>query len=244
MIGARVKVGIISAINAQKSKINWGASPVDAYVRFLRSTGAEFDYVGYEATLGQLPETPEECDAYVITGSPSGAYDSDPWIVALREFIREGAAAGCKFVGICFGHQILAQALGGEVQKANVGWGLGLKRQAVIAQKPWMKGQQEKMDLYFAHQDQVIVLPPGAELLGGSDFCPIGMYAIDEQILGIQGHPEFTERHIRDVIVQRELHGFQDEAQAAEASLQYGQPDGEMVAKWIVNFLSLNEGEQ
>jgi GMP synthase (glutamine-hydrolysing) len=234
-----MKLGILSAINRAESKVSWGGSPIDAYVRFFRSTGAVFEAVGYEAAQGQLPASPGECDAYVITGSPKGAYDSDPWIGALTHFIRDGVQAGKKFVGICFGHQILAHALGGHVEKSEKGWGLGLKTFELTQSKPWMDGRPRQMTLYFAHQDQVKQLPPDAELLAGSHFCPIGMYTIRDQIFAIQGHPEFSQSIMRDIITTRKNNGNGAVAKAAEASLEDGTPDNQMVAQWAVNFLGL-----
>jgi GMP synthase-like glutamine amidotransferase len=187
----------------------------------------------------EFPAAPDECDAYVITGSPRGAYDSDPWISDLMQFIRDGVQAGKKFIGICFGHQVLAQALGGHVEKSEKGWGLGLKTLEISQAKPWMNGQQGQMALYFAHQDQVKRLPPDAELLGGSEFCPVGLYTIQDQIFGIQGHPEFSRSIMSDIVKRQKLNGDVAVAAAAEASLEAGTPDDLIVAHWIVNFLGL-----
>jgi GMP synthase (glutamine-hydrolysing) len=232
-----VKLGIISAIKAEESKIDWGGSPVEAYARFLQNAGASFEVAGYAAAYGELPATADAHDAYIITGSPSGAYDQDPWITELKRFIRAGYAAKKKFVGICFGHQILAHSLGGRVEKSKKGWGLGLKTHNLHKVKPWMEGAPGQLSLYFAHQDQVERLPANAETLGGSEFCPIGMFAIADQILGIQGHPEFTASQMRDVLKQRRLNGYERDAEEAEATLREGLPDGQMVGRWIVNFL-------
>ena len=234
-----MKLGILSAIDPVESKVNWGGSPIDAYVRFFQSTGAAFESEGYEAAQGQLPASPGECDAYVITGSPKGAYDSDPWIADLTRFIRDGAQAGKKFVGICFGHQILAYALGGHVEKSEKGNGLGLMTYEISQSKPWMDGRPQQITFYFAHQDQVKRLPPDAELLGGNEFCPIGLYTIRDQILGIQGHPEFSLSIMRDIITMQKNNGNVAVAKAAEASLEGGTPDSQMAAQWVVNFLGL-----
>ncbi|NCF69312.1 MAG: hypothetical protein GWP61_25450 [Chloroflexi bacterium] len=233
-----MKVGILNAINPHESKVNWGGSPVDAYIRFLQSVDAPFEYEGYEAALGQLPASPFECEAYVITGSPRGAYDADPWIADLMQFIPEGIEAGQKFAGICFGHQVLAQALGGRVQKSEKGWGLGLKSLEINETKPWMNGQANggSLSLYFAHQDQVQELPPGAELLGGSEFCPIGLYSIADQVFAVQGHPEFTLEIMQDILARKD--SDDDVLEAAASSLNNGTPDGRLVAQWIVNFLA------
>jgi GMP synthase-like glutamine amidotransferase len=100
-----------------------------------------------------------------------------------------------------------------------------------------MEGAPGQLSLYFAHQDQVERLPANAETLGGSEFCPIGMFTITDQILGIQGHPEFTASQMRDVLKQRRLNGYERDAEEAEATLRQGRSDGRMVGRWIVNFL-------
>ncbi len=239
-----MNLGIISAIKAQESRIDWGGSPIEAYARFLKSAGASFEYTGYEAAHGQLPTTADAHDAYIITGSPSGAYDNDAWIAELKQFIRVGYEEKRKFVGICFGHQILAHSLGGHVEKSEKGWGLGLRTHTLQKVKPWMVGAPGQVTLYFAHQDQVKHLPANAESLGGNAFCPVGMYTIADQVLGIQGHPEFTESHMRDVLKQRRLQGFVRDAEIAEATLQKGTPDGQIVGRWIVNFFDFGNNSQ
>jgi len=235
-----MKVGILNAINPDESTVNWGGTPVDAYIRFFESVDAPFEYTGYEVTQGQLPKSTGECEAYVITGSPRGAYDSDPWIGDLSQFIRDGAKDGKKFAGICFGHQILAEALGGRVQKSEKGWGLGLKSFEIRVPKSWMNGDTGHASLYFAHQDQVIELPPDAELLGGNGFCPIALYTIRDQILGVQGHPEFSQSIMQDILSREKLGRDDDVVKTAESSLADGKPDGRLFAQWIVNFLTFD----
>jgi GMP synthase (glutamine-hydrolysing) len=95
---------------------------------------------------------------------------------------------------------------------------------------------QDPPSLYFAHQDQVLELPPGAELLGGSEFCPVGIYSIDDQVFAVQGHPEFTRSIMQDILARKD--GDEDLLQTAESSLEDGTPDGQLFAQWIVNFLT------
>jgi GMP synthase-like glutamine amidotransferase len=232
-----MKLAILNAINPEKSRVNWNGTPVDAYIRFLNRVPHTFTITGYNVALGEFPATPEAYDAYVITGSPSGAYESDPWIGELSDFIRASYQLGKKLVGICFGHQILAHSLGGHVEKSKKGWGLGLKPFAVNATKPWMSTPTAQCSLYFAHQDQVINLPPEAEHLGGNDFCPNAMYAIGDQVLGVQGHPEFTQSIMQDIFTrQRDLQET-EMFKTAVSSLENGRPDNQLFAQWIVNFL-------
>ncbi len=233
-----MKLGILSAIHPEESQVNWGGSPVDAYIRFFQSAGGRFEFVGYQVALGQPPESPDECDAYIVTGSPRGVYDDDPWIAPLAQFLRDCYAAGKKLIGICFGHQMLAHALGGQARKSEKGWGLGQKRIEVSGERPWMAGDNGSINLYFAHQDQVTSLPPGAELLGGNDFCPIGFYDIGEQVLAIQGHPEFTAGIMEDILSRKEGHIDDELYREAVSSLDNGRPDGQQVGRWMVNFLT------
>ncbi|MCA9936779.1 MAG: hypothetical protein KC415_22745 [Anaerolineales bacterium] len=235
-----MKVGILNAIHPNESEVNWQGTPVDAYIRFFQSVNAPFEFVGYGVAQGQFPASPTECDAYVITGSPKGAYETEEWIITLLQFIRDAYAAGGKLVGICFGHQILAQALGGRVEKSEKGWGFGAKAFTVTTEKPWMSAYQSTCSLYFAHQDQVMELPPKAELLGGNDFCPNAMYEIDGRVLGVQGHPEFTPAIMDDISVgmagKMEQTGFE----TAVKSLHHTQPNNQLFGEWIVNFLAAN----
>jgi GMP synthase-like glutamine amidotransferase len=234
----KLRVGILNAIHPQRSVINWGGTPIDAYIRFFQSVEAPFEFTGYEVAQGQMPDSPEACDAYVITGSSNGVYDLDAWIPQLMQFIRDSYNAGKKLVGICFGHQILAHALGGHAEKSEKGWGLGLKTFTVSQTKPWMTSVPGECSLYFAHQDQVMTLPPQAELLGGNAFCPNAFFVIADQVLGIQGHPEFSKPMMDDLLapMAAELESVVHET--AVISLTQGIPDNKLVGQWLVNFLT------
>lgn len=237
-----MKIGILTAINPLTSDINWQGSPAAAYISFLQSGGgAAFTYTSYDIVLNQFPDSVAECDAYLITGSPRGVYDDDPWIAQLMQFIRDSYAADKKLIGICFGHQVLAHALGGHTEKSDKGWGLGLRQFAITRHKPWMTAPAEAYSLYFAHQDQVLHLPAAAELLGGNDFCPHAMFVLGDQVLGVQGHPEFTKPMMQDILAGKN-DGVSPELLAeAAVSVQTKAPDNAIFAQWIVNFLRLPE---
>ena len=235
-----IQVGILNAIHPQKSVINWGGSPTDAYIRFFQNAGGPLVFTGYEVAQGQLPASLDECDAYVITGSSNGVYDLDAWIPDLIQFIRDSYQAGKKLVGICFGHQILAHALGGHAEKSVKGWGLGLKSFSISQPKPWMTDVPEECMLHFAHQDQVVTLPPQAELLGGNAFCPNAFFVIADQVLGIQGHPEFSRSMMDDLLAPMRKELAPEVHETAVASLSQGTPDNELVGQWLVNFLTID----
>ncbi|MCP5097431.1 MAG: GMP synthase [Chloroflexi bacterium] len=232
-------IGILNAIHPEGSRVNWQGTPVDAYIRFFQSVNAPFTYTGYAVTQGKLPDSVDACDAYVITGSPKGVYDSDLWIAELAQFIRDSYQAKKKLVGICFGHQILAHALGGHAEKSEKGKSFGYKQFDIYGEKSWMTTKPDTCGLYFAHQDQVVKLPPGAERLAGNAFCENMMYTIDNRALGIQGHPEFTNEIMQDLLPGVEKDAPGEFYETAVSSLKNSSPDNQLMGEWIVNFLSL-----
>jgi len=233
-----MKLGILDALSSPElNHIHWHGSPTGTYIHFLESVNAPFTYAAYDVSKGEFPATIDECDAYLITGSIKGAYENDEWITTLIQFIRDCHTAGKKLVGICFGHQILAHALGGKTEKSAKGWGLGLKTFDIFNPQPWMNGTPANCSLYFSHQDQVVQLPPDAKRLGGNNFCENAFFAIGDQVLGIQGHPEFTPDIMQDILAKPKETADPVVQETAVRSLQNGLPDNERVAHWIVNFL-------
>ena len=147
------------------------------FERFFDGLRADLDYRYYQVQDGELPGQPTECDAYLITGSRASAFDDLPWINPLLDWIRGFHLARAKIIGICFGHQIIARALGGRVERSLRGWGLGA-RDLQLIQNPaprWLSGTDRRsFRLLYSHQDQVVMAPHGAVILAGDPFCPIG----------------------------------------------------------------------
>lgn len=151
-----------------------------------------------------------------------------------RRLLREIIARERPYVGICFGHQLLAQ-LGGRVARSPAGWGVGVKSYEVVEQRPWMTPRVDKVALIGSHKDQVVELPPGAELLFRSDYCPFGGFAIGERAWMIQVQPEFVPPLADHLLAGRvELIGA-ERVSAARATL--GNPlDRHLLARWIQEF--------
>lgn len=197
--------------------------------------GARFSY--YRAHQGELPVSAAECDAWVCTGSRYSVYDEHAWIDALFSFVRRIEKSGTPFAGICFGHQVLAHALGGEVAKAEQGWGVGVLPLEVIKNEPWMSPLKPLVRIQHMHQDQVQRLPEGSVLLGRSAHCEVGMFRVGETMLGIEGHPEFTPEFAEALIRARQAGIGAEKSDAALRSLR-GPNDGPLVGRWIARFLS------
>jgi len=208
----------------------------EIFADFFAPIEAAVEWRVYDVGAGESPAVLDECDAYVITGSRASAYEEQGWIDGLKVLIRDLYRAGIPLVGICFGHQVVAAALGGRVVKAPSGWGVGPHRVTIERREDWMEPYEPRIDLLYLHQDQVVELPPGAVLLGSSEHCPIAIYRVDQQILCLQGHPELSRQFLAAVLAhRRELIG-PAKVEAALAALSA--PMHELlVAGWIGRFL-------
>ena len=201
----------------------------------LLSVDPDLDIVDYDARVAVPPQV--DCDAYVITGSRHSVYDALPWISELADFLGRARAAGAKLLGICFGHQLLAHFFGGEVRPAEAGWAVGVHASRVLKSQPWMAGApRQAFALLSSHKDQVVKLPDGAELYAGNDFCPLAGYVIGDEVMTVQGHPEFAKAYSRDLMAYREeILGPQTYA-AGLASLDEEIHPG-VFARWMVDFI-------
>jgi GMP synthase-like glutamine amidotransferase len=199
---------------------------------FQRLLGPGFEVESFDVQSGVLPAA-DGHNAYLITGSPAGVYDPLPWIAPLEQFIRD--AGDAKMVGICFGHQVMAEALGGKVEKSDKGWGTGLHRYTIVRSEPWIDAAGT-IAIPASHQDQVVVQPPNTEVVAASDFTPFAALAwTDRPAISFQFHPEFSPGFAKALI--RKRHDAVPTPEAAIASLD-APNNSAVVAGWIRNFLN------
>jgi GMP synthase-like glutamine amidotransferase len=187
----------------------------------------------YDVAAGDYPARVEDHDAYLITGSPAGVYEDLPWIGRLATFLQL-ARGRAKLVGICFGHQIMAQAFGGHVEKSARGWGVGLQTYPIVRHEPWMDGVS-LVSVPASHQDQVVLQPPGTALIASSTFTPYAALAwADGSAISFQFHPEFSPAYAKALIEHR--YDRAPDPDAAIASLDAPNDNGR-VGAWIGRFL-------
>ena len=229
-----MKLGILQTGAPPAGLDHFGGYPA----MFTRLLGeAAYDYAVYDVQAGHLPESADACPAYIVTGSASGVYEDLPWIAPLTAFLQQ-ARGRAALVGVCFGHQVMAQAFGGKVIKSPNGWGQGAHRYDVRRNEPWLAGART-ITLPASHQDQVVELPPGAEVIAASEFSPFGMLAWrDQRAISLQLHPEFESDYAIALAETRRGNGLSDaEVDHAVASLREPN-DRAAAAGWIRAFLA------
>lgn len=187
-----MKIGILQTGHAPDELRPVVGDVNNLFERLLADQG--FTFETYAVVDGDFPNSPEDCDGWLITGSKHGAYEALPWIAPLETLIRDVYRIGRPLVGICFGHQIIAQALGGKVEKFQGGWAVG--RQTY----DW---QGEQISLNAWHQDQVVQRPADATPIASNKFCENAALVYGDRVFTLQAHPEFDATFINGLIEVR-----------------------------------------
>ena len=164
----------------------------DMFVKLLDGNG--FTFKTWKVVEGEFPQSVNDADGWLITGSRHGAYEDHPWIPPLEDFIRGAFAAHVPVVGICFGHQIVAQAMGGKVERFAKGWSVGATDYDFDG---------DKITLNAWHQDQVTKAPAGAKVVASSPFCENAALLYDNRAFTVQAHPEYGPEFIAGLMETR-----------------------------------------
>jgi GMP synthase-like glutamine amidotransferase len=214
--------------------------PLDGekFKALLQPLRPDWKFTAVQVKDGEIPQKVDAFDGYVITGSPASTNGNEAWIAELFSFIRRIDAAKIPTVGVCFGHQAIAKALGGTVSKNPEGWGFGITDTHFTRTEQWMEPKLATISLYAAHNEQVTILPKDAVVLGGSKFCPVGSYKIGNHIFTTEYHPEMTSEFILDLSHAFEKYIGHDIAKNARAQFQ-SPAQGKIFAEWMVRFLEM-----
>lgn len=186
---------------------------------------------------GVFPKSASDFDAWLITGSKYSVYDEIDWISRLKLFVKEISLADKLYIGICFGHQMLGEAMGGKVTKSDKGWCVGVHRFDIVIHQNWMKPNRSYVNLLMSCQDQIQILPENSRIIAQTPNCPFGIIQVGNKMLGIQGHPEFSANYAMNLMEGRGNQIGQQKVLLGIESIK-NQAHSREVADWIINFLN------
>ena len=207
----------------------------DMFTRLFARYAPQFELDHLDVVGGAPVPSIGDHDAIVIGGSRHSVTDDHAWIGDAAELVRQAYTSGTPVVGICFGHQLIADALGGRTEKAHQGWGVGVHEASVTTPRPWMTPAAQRFRLLVSHQDQVTQLPDGATVLATSAHAPIAAFEIGP-LLGFQGHPEFVPDYADALLTVRADEIGPAAVSRARSSLTTA-TDHDIVARWIASFV-------
>jgi len=216
------KIAIVEAgLVSREVRAQHGSFP-QMFERMIRAADASASFATIRLADGEGLPDPAGLEAILITGSSAGVYDDLDWIAPLERFVGAAYEAGVPTVGVCFGHQLIAQALGGTVRKSERGWGIGCHVYDVMPNNGVIDG--EKIAIACSHQDQVIEPPAGATTILRSTFTPhAGLLYANGTTLSVQPHPEFTAAFAR-ICCEKAGQDSAPEALVATAKASLEQP--------------------
>ncbi|MBS9777974.1 MAG: GMP synthase [Gammaproteobacteria bacterium] len=199
----------------------------------------EFEFHTYYSDEGKLPESIDECDAYIISGSNHSVFDGEElWINQLRDFVVRLNKAAIKTIGISFGHQIMAEAMGGRVERADCGWKIGVHEGSISCTEEYMQPSAESLHIAMMCEDEIVALPEDAKVLAKSKSCDNLILQYNNHFLSTQGHPEFSQGFAKALINIRQDDFPSKRLEKGLASFADHDLDGSILFQWFTNFIT------
>jgi GMP synthase-like glutamine amidotransferase len=231
-----MKLGVLLCDHVQDTLQEEHGDYTDIFERAITAVAPDINIVFYPVVDGVFPTEIEECDAYLATGSKESVNDDQPWIHQLEKFFWQLFLKNKPLVGICFGHQMIAKALGGRVIVSTKDWGVGVTCAKVHIDKSWMLDLKTNIQLFAIHKEQVSILPPDTQVLMGNSFCPNSMILVGQHFLGVQGHPEFSHDYCLALMQSRKSLIAKSNFSQGLSSLSLD-VDGQLLMSWLIKFL-------
>ncbi|MCE7058703.1 glutamine amidotransferase-related protein [Dyadobacter sp. CY343] len=233
-----MQVGLLECDHVREDLLHIAGDYRQMFPALFMQVAPDWEFTFYDVCNGNFPKSVAECDLYICTGSKFSVYDEEDWIFRLKDFVKEINRSGRKYAGICFGHQMLAEALGGKVEKGSPGWCVGVHEFSLIRSAEWIDPQKNHFNLLMMCQDQVVRMPEGSVLLAQTPDCPVGMFQVGGNMIGIQAHPEFPKRYNQALMELRVERVGEEKVNSGIASLALP-TDELLIAGWIKNFAAL-----
>ncbi|PCJ59722.1 MAG: GMP synthase [Planctomycetota bacterium] len=230
-----MKIALLVCDDSNRTFPHASGSYVDMFTQLFSEIDHEVELVAFEMQRKEFPEDISSFDGFLSTGGSNSVYEDLPWIDAMKSFVAKLYVEKQKYFGVCFGHQIIAEALGGKVEKAKEGWMVGVKETEITKIQPWMKPAKTLFKLISSHKDQIVKLPPNAETIGLYQGCNCSVLKLEDHFVGVQGHPEFKKEYAQPLMESRKDIIPTEVIEVARASFA-SSPDHKLLATWSYNF--------
>lgn len=231
-----LKIAVLLTYPESEATYQGYLTDFDQFELLLKNARPDWRCTPFKTFEGRFPDKPELFEGYIIGGSTNSVNDNEAWIADLLDYIRNLVAAGIPTIGVCFGHQAVAKALGGEVGPSPRGWGLGSVDVSFASRAPWTEPFRKDLKLYAIHKEQVLTPPQGARIMASAANCPVAAMALGERIFTTQHHPEFPHEYMPMVI--DELAPDLDPGVIAEARESLiDKADNARFGEWMAKFL-------
>ena len=233
-----MKLGLLDTVPRSYWSTDLGITESEKFIDFLMPVMTDTRFDQLFVAEGEWPASIDDYDAYLITGSPCSVNEGHLWIEKLKQFVRDCVISQKKLVGVCFGHQLIACALGGTVERRRDGWLVGVQSFDLVDVQSWMIPTQRQCEIHHINQDHVISLPENAKRIAHSGACKNSAFVIGDMVLGLQGHPEQPRRAMENFIKELLLLGADPkEMERGRDSLRDEVPDADLWRRWIGKFL-------
>jgi GMP synthase-like glutamine amidotransferase len=231
------RIGLLMVGHVDPKSVHVAGDYPELFANLL--AGQDIELVRYDLDLGRFPDSVSECDGWLCGPSRNSAYDDLPWRPEAESLLREIITTETPYVGICFGHQLLARALGARVERADDGWQVGARDYDIVEHPSWMDPPADRVTVIASHEDQVVELPNDATLLarGADGGCPIAGFTVGSRAWTLQPHPELIPQLADDLLAGRVQLIGADKVEVARASLT--RPlDRARISSWIARFFA------
>jgi GMP synthase-like glutamine amidotransferase len=237
-----LKIAILKADHIPESRWQYsGGDYPEMIKKFFIPTGQDINFSSFDVINKQYPLEFSEIDCFIITGSRANLCDNKDWINELKVRILEYYKLRKKIIGICFGHQLLAELFGGKVEKSKQGLNIGIQTVVFDQKLDWMTPFQSSLNLSHCHKYIVSKLPTNSKAIAKNSLHDIAAFTMDDNVLGIQAHPEMLKNHciyLEDKITNNDKNTLKNKAISKNNKCnKIEEVDYQIVAKWFMNFI-------